>query len=419
MRLSGQNWRRLLGIAIMAVPVVGLMPAAQAAPENTKVLAFRLPCDGAVCDPQGDAQIPNDSSVSGRVQLQAASSATVGLRTVELQVQLGDSWRCVRRWDTSARSFRAHQDLDTNSRLSGCSSDFSNGENGVYRFRALAEDRSGATETSSVFNLRVDNDPQEPRWADSPQGIFTSQGPRVTLRWQANPEPDIVEYHFVRSGSGREVELAVSASRPGGQGCAFDSGVYECIDDAFGPDDEGTYRYALIAYRQSPSSSKRCSLPGGGSCSTSGLSEVRSVTVEPPKTGPTTAPPPPPPASEQFERRSSRGSSGGTARRPSRPAGPTLSDIAAGDEFCFECGEFDEQLPYDSPVIVDDRQPTDADLILPGEEENLQAFDPELASALEAERTKRGLVALSAGLLMILMGIHLARVLRDPSRSRG
>jgi hypothetical protein len=417
MRLSGHNWRRLLGIAIAATPMLGLIPAAQAAPEGTKIIAFRLPCDGAVCDPQSDAQIPNDSTVSGRVQLQTASSAAVGLRSVELQVQVGTDWRCVRRWSTSARDFRAHQDLDTTSRLGGCSSDFSNGENGVYRFRALAEDRTGAEQSSSVFNLRVENEPQVPRWADSPKGIFTTQGPRVTLRWQANTEPDIVEYHFVRSGSGREVELAISADRPGGQGCAFDGGVYECIDDAFTSSDEGTYRYALIAYRHSPSSSKKCSLPGGGNCIESKLSEVRTVTVTAPKAGDTTTPPPPPPSAR--EQQASGGSRSGGSRPPSRPAGPTLSDLAAGEDFCFECGEFDEELPYESPVIVDDRQPSDADLVLPGEDENLQAFDPELAAALEAERMKRGLVALSAGLLLLLMGLHLARVLRDPSKTHG
>lgn len=408
-----QRW--VIGIAAFAVPFAGLVPPAQGAPEDTSVMAFLLPCDGAVCDPETDARVPDDQVVSGEVQLQASSAATVGLSTVELQAQVDGTWRCLRRWETSARTFRAHLNLDTTSKLAGCTASFGQGENGVYRFRTLAEDRTGQSQASAAYLLRVNNAPATPRWADPPKGLYTTEGPRITIRWQANPEPDIVEYHFIRSGPTREVELAVSASRPSGQGCIFDSGVYQCTDDAFTASDEGTYRYTLIAYRGSPSSATRCALPGTGSCISSAASEPQSLTVSAPKAGDPPPPPPPPPPTARTG--SSRGSSGGST--PSRPSGPTLSDLAAGEKFCFECGEFSPELPYDSPVIVDDRAPTDPALELPAGDEQLAAFDPALASALEAERARRGFIALAAGLLFLLLALQLGRVLRDPARQRG
>lgn len=411
MRDSARH-RRLLGIA-SALLVASFAHPAHAAPEDSRVLAFQLPCSGSVCDPNDDPVLASDQTVRGRVQLQAATSAAVGLRTVELQLQVGADWRCVRRWETTARTFRSERDIDTASRINGCAAGFGDGSNGVYRFRTLAEDRTGQTQASAAFLIRVNNAPDAPTWEDEPRGTMTSDGPRITLRWRANPEPDIVEYHFIRSGRDAQVEFAVSATKPTGQGCVIDAGVYECVDDSFRAGDEGTYSYELVAYRNSPSSSSRCALPGTGECITSVESVAKAVSVVAPKANPTdqTAPPPPPPPppAKDPSRRSS-------PRRA--PAGPTLSDLVTDPDFCFECGEFDGKLPYDSPFIVDTRPPPPTPEALPGDDV-LQAFDPELAASLAAERARKGWTALAAGMILLALALQLGRTLRSPSRQRG
>lgn len=408
--MSGRaNALRLLGIACASLVAVLPSPAS-AAPEGTKVVAFQLPCDGAVCDPSQDQTLANDATVRDRIQLQASTGSTVGLRTVELQIQVGGDWRCLRRWDTTARTFRAPLDLSTEHGFDGCASTFGGGANGTYRFRTLAEDRAGQTQASAAFLLRVNNAPEAPRWADEPAVSSDGSARPVRLRWFANPEPDVVEYHFVRSGGGTEVEFAVSASRPTGQGCVVDDGVYECQDDTLRSSDAGTYTYRLTAYRESPSSESRCALPGAGACIASMPSPTKSATIQAPPPPASTATPAAPPSAAPASEPGRRGSG------RSRPSGPTLSDLSSDPRFCFECGEFEGALPYDSPVVIDTRQlPEDATT----PDDQLAAFEPELTSALDDERERRGWIMLSGGLLLLLAAAHLGRALRDPAQTRG
>ena len=226
-----------------------LSSPASAAPENTSMSAYRLPCGKAICD-DGSSRLSSDEVTDGEIQLQASTSSTLGLQSVEIQMQVSGEWRCLRRWSTSARSGRWQHNLDTRAPIDGCSNTLSDGRNGVYRFRTVATDRSGS-DASPAFALRVSNRPMPPTWAASPsrQGSV-SDDPAVTLKWFRNPEPDIVEYHFVRYGPKGASEYAVSADRPGGQGCTLEGDLYTCTDDDFPSKNyAGTYRYALVAYR--------------------------------------------------------------------------------------------------------------------------------------------------------------------------
>lgn len=409
---------RRLWLAAAAATVASIaLPAvpANAAPEDTRVLAYRLPCGSSVCDDDSD-RLNSDDVTDGGVQLQAKTSSAIGLSTVELQLQLDGDWRCVHRWATSARSGTWHRNVDLGGRVEGCSGEtLTDGSNGVHRVRTLATDRSGS-QWSSALTLRVSSPPAAPTWAAAPERAEEDGGtPTVVLRWYANPEPDVEEYHFIRDDGNRIVEYAVSADRPGGQGCSLSGGVYTCTDDDF-PDDgySGNYRYALAAFRSSPDPSGSCSLPGAGSCVRSPNSATHTLALRQPP-----APPPDPNVDRDpiagrgnDGRDGSAGSGSGTPGRV-RPRGPTLSQLAGGD-YDFESGKYDLELPYQVDPTSDFPLPA------PGAELGEFPESPTAAFGLDAgdpQRQRQGLIALAGGFLLLIVAVHLARVLRAPAQT--
>lgn len=406
-RLSRRLWLAASAAALASSVVSPL--AAHANPEDTKVLVYATPCGSSVCDDE-TYRLSADDITDGVVQLQAKTSSAIGLTAVELQLQLDGEWRCLQRWPTSARSGTWQRNVDLGGRVEGCSGDqLTDGSNGVYRVRSVATDRGGS-QASAPFTLRVSSPPVPPTWAAAPERtVGSDDAPSITLRWRANPEPDIVEYHFIRDDGDRVVEYAISAERPGGQGCSLSGGVYTCTDDAFPSDGySGNYRYSLAAFRASPDDRGTCSLPGSGTCVRSANSSTHTLALR--------QPPPPPADPNRPDRPSTSGpgrtdSTDSTGSRPpegpSRPRVPTLSEIAAGD-YGFETGEYSLELPYEVAPTFEGT--------FTAETEEL-AFDAQPLSDLDAEaRQRQGMIALAGGFLLLILAIHLARVLRAPAR---
>lgn len=403
-----RTWTARSGLAAIAVSLFSvLLPAvAQAAPEDTNTTAYRLPCGQSTCE-GGSNRLSSDDVVSGSVQLQASTSSAVGLQAIELQLHVDGEWRCLERWTTSARSGRWPYNIDTSQPLESCNgSTITDASNGIYRFRTLASDRTGDSASASMV-LRVSNRPAAPMWAGTPKrDASRNDAPVVNLQWYANSEPDIVEYHFTRSGPGGTREYAVSATHPGGQGCSFSGGIYTCTDDDF-PSGAyaGDYSYSLLAYRSSPDPGTSCSLPGTGNCTYSLRSPEKSLKLSAPAPTPPRAPEPEPEATQAPRPRSS------PTRVRTGP--PSLSDIAAGD-FSWDSGEFLRELPYGDtpagPIPYTETPPSDdPDL----------AFDPTASSIPDDPSRKRALTALAGGLILLVMATHVMRVLKGAGRKAG
>jgi len=383
--------------------------AAHANPDDTRVLVYRTPCGASVCDDE-TYRLSADEITDGVVQLQAKTSSAIGLTAVELQLQLDGEWSCLHRWPTSARSGTWQRNVDLGGRVEGCGGDMlTDGSNGIYRVRSVATDRSGS-QASAPFTLRVSSPPIAPSWASAPaRTVGADDAPSVTLRWRANPEPDIVEYHFIRDDGDHVVEYAINAERPGGQGCSLSGGVYTCTDDAFPADGySGNYRYSLAAFRASPDDRASCSLPGSGTCVRSANSATHTLAIRQPPPPPADPNRPDRPATTGRDGGSSTGSTGSRpAEGPSRPHVPTLSEIASGD-YAFESGEYSLELPYEVAPTFEGT--------FTAETEEL-AFEPQPLSDLDADaRQRQGMIALAGGFLLLILAIHLARVLRTPAR---
>lgn len=421
MQLRGLS--RRLGLVAFATTLAGLglfaIPA-QAMPEDTRILAYRMPCGSAVCSDEGD-RLTGDEVSDGNVQLQAKTSSAIGLTSVEIQLQEDGEWRCLTRWTTSARSGTWQKNIDLSARNDGCNgSTLTWGRNGTYRVRTLASDRSGS-QASVPLTLQVSEAPTPPQWAGSPTRVSEDAGsPSVRLSWHANPEPDVVEYHFLRDDGRNISEYAISASRPGAQGCTLENGIYSCVDDDFPASGySGTYRYALVAYRSSPDDRSSCSLPGSGSCVRSANSGTQSLALRQP-------PPPPDDRPQSDDGTGSRpdpndtgsvgdgGDSNGAAG-PGRGDGggggarfPSMRDLIDAN-FDFEGGAYDLELPFEVEPGSD--QP----LAAPGAE--LGAFEEQQRVAFgdpSQEGRQRGFTALALGLVFLVVAVHLARVLKAP-----
>lgn len=403
--------RRLWLVAFAAALASFAMPHAPALanPDDTRVLAYRLPCGAAMCDDETYRLSPDDIT-AGNVQIQAKTSSAIGLTSVEVQLQLDGEWRCLTRWATSARSGTWQRNVDLGGSVNDCSGDpLTDGSNGLYRVRSVATDRGGS-QASASLTVKVSSPPVAPTWAAAPERTVDSDdAPSVELRWYANPEPDIVEYHFIRDDGDRIVEYAISANHPGGQGCSKTGGIYECTDDAFPANGySGNYRYSLAAFRASPDERGSCSLPGAGACVRSANSSPHTLSLR--------QPPPPPadpnrPPDRPDRSGPGRDSGSSTGSRPpdgpSAPRGPTLSEIAAGD-YGFESGDYSLELPYEVAPTFEGTFTADTEEL---------AFSPQAAGDLnDEERQRQGMVALAGGFLALILATHLVRVLRAPAR---
>lgn len=418
---------RLALAATLLTWVFGLAAnPATATPSNVRIdKLYQLPCDNPDCSGNGDDPLGTDSNpVKGSIQIHARADSNVGLEWLRVEARFGSSgsnWVCLKYWETPPSGSNKYFNWNTTSwpsTPSGCSSNSAHGEltrNGTYNVRAVAREKiTGDQANSSVFVLHVNNRPSAPDWAADPSvGGEDERDPIVRLRWKANPEPDVTEYHFVRTDpNGEEWAFAVSAKNPGGQGCDLDGGVYMCEDPVLlesGYGDSGyagTREYVLYALRSSPMSGG-CALSSGG-CIRSQSSEVRSAEVEEPPPPPEESESPTPegsgsgsggggsssPSASPSARRSSSGSGGATAKATPRVLGERL------DNSEFFQGEFERTLPYGQNRVL-----------VPGRRGNsLYAAGDPLAAQTDDDRGPW--TPLAAGLVLMLLAAHMARLLR-------
>lgn len=402
---------------------------ATATPSNVRIdKIYQLPCENPDCSGNGDDPLGGNPLVKGSVQIHAHAESSVGLEWLRIEGRLGTGgWVCLMQWSlSSVSSINKYYNWNTtqwpgssSNPPGSCPESDAHGDptrNGDYDVRAVAKERTlpGVTDTaaSSVVELRVNNRPSAPDWAASPTVSGEDErDPVVELRWKANPEPDIVEYHFVRTDpNGEEWAFAVSAKNPGGQGCDLGSGVYTCedpvlLESSYGDNGyAGTREYVIYALRSSPVSGG-CVLSSSG-CIRSQSSEVRSAEVE--------EPPPPPVESESPTPEGSGGGSGGGSSSPSaspsarrssssRRATATASPRVLGERLNnseFFQGEFEQTLPYGQNRVL-----------VPGRRGNsLYAAGNPLAGQTEDDRGPW--TPLAAGLVLMLIAAHMARLLR-------
>jgi hypothetical protein len=388
-----------VGAALAWAGLAG-MPVAQAAPAASIQNIFQGPCRASVCDAAHDDVIRNGDLAASQIQIQVAASSSVGLDFVEIQGRYGvaGAWSCLRHWDVSGSSFSSRYNWDTNAWPEFCPAGANAGRtrNGSYQLRVVArESVSAATDTTSYFLIKVNNLAGTPQWANQPSvSGDTKRETVVELRWLKVQDPDVREYHYVRTDpNGRATEFAVSAAKPGGQGCDLQGDEYVCYDDLFPTSGyKGTYDYELFALRYSPAASAACALPPGGNCIAGGDAGVQSASVKEPV--PVTSPTPthgsPTPAPTKKKTRVL----GHTDR-------PTYCD--------FYCGKFNKTLPYNGQQYVVQPNPQASQ----GSDKNLAAGDSLLGSGGGDPNGRRMWTSLAAGLLLMLAAVHIGRALRD------
>lgn len=380
----------------------GIAVPALAAPEGTKITrVFQGPCADSVCRAGTDDLLSEGGVARDTVQVQLASSSSVGLDWVRLDIRYGSGdWSCAKKWTAGGEgNFDARFDWDTRAWPDACSSPDGAAltRNGSYSFRVVAAERmTGDTQVSSARSLVVDNRPSTPKWKATPSVSGAEEyRPIVTLRWDPVSEPDVVEYHFVRlNPGGGEVELAVSAARPGGQGCEQDGATYVCYDDYFPQRGfGGNYSYTLIAYRSGAPSDGTCTLPPQARCIQSLRSGVRSVKIVEPTPTPTAAAKAP------------------TARPSASKAARVLAERRSNWRD-FYTGTYQKNLPYSGRMVVvptgtPDRRAVAAGAPVAGE---LAGSDP--------DSRRRMLLSVAAGLVMMLAAAHMALAMRRTRADR-
>jgi len=375
---------------------------------------------------------------SGVIHISAHASNSdllANLKSVRVSARNGsDPFTCLVEWSTSADSFDRATDWDstkfrTQSDAAGCPS---GSGYGAYTHNASLQIKVEAWNTSSAYSsstttISLNNASSAPTWASSPTVSGAAQRqPVVTVSWNSVPEPDIVEYHFVRRNpDGSAVEFAVSASSPQTQGCSASNGVFTCHDSSFQSTGfGGTYSYWVVAYRSSPSDADHCSaqVGGGANCIQSPLSTQQSVSMSEPAPSPSGTP-------------SSGGGSGGSGGSSStgshviggpRPTGVTpsttsndtttqspqvLGSTVNREQFCFTCGTYGKTLPYGNNTLPGDGASAG---VLPGAngQNPILAAGPQLATGTGGADPKQLWTSVAAGLVLLLTAAHVARVLR-------
>lgn len=284
-----------------AIPMTLLVAAdVPAAPNGTRIEAVfeAATCKSATCETPRDRALASGAATRGSVQVHVRSAASVvGLDWVRLEARFTDDprWTCIEQWDSAGETSFARVINWNTPRWHfpdgwGCpeTTRHYHGDptkNSLFTLRVKARERvSGDEEISSEFNLRFANAPAKPSWATSPKVSIGSSGrPRVSIEWKPNVEPDVIEYHFARSGPGGAREFVVDATQPERNGCQKVGSKTKtlsvlCQDDQFPAGSfSGVFRYAVFAYRPAPSG-KQCSLKPQ-QCIESAASAVRSVSV--------------------------------------------------------------------------------------------------------------------------------------------
>jgi len=424
-----------LSTATLLAALVFLPSAALAAPQNTQVVDV-FECVGSGCSSN---PLPTGSVVDGDIQVTVSSSSPIGLEWLRVEGRRkGDTaWTCLQQWSgqVSATSYATNMERDYrwsttvwpsasatgNNCPASIGGDGSRTANGEYELRARArEANTGSQQPTSNdtvhFKVKIANKATTPSWAKSPTLIDTGSKKLVELKWNTVPDPDVVEYRFIRSGPDGTRAYAVSASSPGGQGCsgprAPAQGVITCYDDDFPSSDYGgTYRYSLQAFRSTPETGPSCSQITSAPCIGSGVSSQQTAEVNEPSPSPSPSNSPSGSISPSTRPRSTPRGSTSPSGSPSSSSSPSrvLSDSSE-----FYTGTYDDQLPYDSQRGFTS---------LPGSDgSNSGAFDdPGTGQTLasgdggfgEEPVDRRVSTSIAAGLLMVLIAMHIARLLYD------
>lgn len=287
----------LRSIAAVVAPMIvfvslGFVAPATAATKDAKITKVT----------RGGSSVSSGATVAGTVQLFVSASADLPLEFVRLEAQTGNDplWYCLEQWVadgvqttlTADRTWKTpnwtdpRRDECAPGTCSSCTenSDHQHGAltaNGDYRLRVVARERGQSTDAndaiSAAFVLRLSNAPSAPEWIGKPQSNGGSN-PAVILRWSPSPQPDIVEYQFVREDpAGNERIFAVSADDPQVNGCSKAGTVaYTCPNGDIPR--SGVYQYALRALRAGSGGGAKCATTGA-SCVASGIGKVQSVSV--------------------------------------------------------------------------------------------------------------------------------------------
>jgi len=275
--------------------------------------------------------------------------------------------------------------------------------------------------TSATFAIRVNNVPTPPQWAAEPKDIGPSKKPTVELKWRGSPEPDMVQYDVIRDGPDGRVFYNLQAGNPGGCFRSSDN-YYTCNDTNFPASGYGgTYSYSVTAFRSSPSpSAVKCDY--GGSCIASAASAPKSVSINEPSPSPSPSTGGSPSTSpSKSPTGSSPSSSPSTQNSPNNRSG---SSVLSGrtDPSEFFTGTYDEQLPYEQRGGFGSLLPGDG--TGDGSADGGSGFEgferggeDELASqggfGGDEELLRQLLVSIAAGLLVLLIAGHLARLLTE------
>ncbi|MBI4730284.1 MAG: hypothetical protein HY775_12440 [Acidobacteria bacterium] len=407
--------RAVAGLLLAMLGAAVALPAG-AAPRETSVDAvYQLPCRGSVCD-SDDSPVASDAVVSGSIEIRVSSQSSIGLAEMRLDAQpASGSAVCLARWNAGNQtSFTAKVRWSTGrwpGHPSGCPASDSYGNvtaNGSYTLRVTATESTTGNRQTATFPVRLANAPAIPEWAGDPSVSGVEDGaPVVTISWDRNPEPDVVEYRYTRTDPEgqpceRGCEFAVSADDPEGQGCSVSGDVYTCQDDYFSEKDySGEYSYSLVAYRSSPNGSQ-CAVPSGASCVGSEPNEVRAATLE--------EPPPPPPPSSPSRKPSPAPSHRTPTRKPTRVLGSHFAGgvYGRGGSSTYLPGTYRSTLPYDRPPRFEPSVTGDK-----GSGAQLAAADDGTPGDPRAL-----ILPVAAGMLLFLAAAHMARVLLAPAAPR-
>lgn len=273
--------------------------------------------------------------------------------------------------------------------------------NGEYTL-ILTIRENGSSPLTQTRNVNVNTPPRTPIWSSITPS--NNGGPHVSLRWQANSEPDMLAYKILRSSpKGTSKSYVIDAGNPGASGCSVSGGTFTCTDSSFDSSGyAGSYTYYLSAVRKSPvdsggvsstqaARSASVSAPASGSSGGSGTGGSGSGTGGSGTGG------------------SGTGGSGGAGGAPGfltngggLPASLIPSaDPNAVDPSEFYKGEYSEKLPYSSRTRVEGVK-TRSEAAGFASENDVMPMD-----------ARKTLLPIAGGLFTVIAALHFRRVLRD------
>lgn len=438
---------KLSRLCVIALVLFGAMAplTASATPSNTRILRVDE-CTGTSSSCSASSPVSDGDVVDYFIEIQASagsSNGTSGFTWLQVQARLAgdDEWKCIRQWSLSGASapgprtfvwdtmrWPSSAACDLSGQTNVVQSASSRTANGAYELRARARDAGvggSLGSPSEPFTVLVSNRASSPSWAAEPRDVGPSKKPAIELLWTGSPEPDMVQYDIERSGPDGQVTYNISATSPGSQGCTrSSSNVFRCYDTNFPSSGYGgTYSYRVVGFRSTPSNGIDCRY--GGSCIASQPSAPESASVNEPSPSPS----PSNGGSPSTDPSTSPSTGGGSSSPSSSPRGNRNNNRSGGSQVLsgrtdtndFFSGTYDEQLPYQERggfgtlLPGDDTGPGGG---LPGDSSSGfdEGEDDYLADGpafTDDEASRRLLVSIAAGLLMVLIAMHIVRLLYE------